>query len=268
LLFFSKMLKNGDGSMTEMPIIAVCGKGGVGKTVFTALLSRILIESGVAPLLLVDADPVGGLTSAIGEKAVNTLAGVRDRFIEEARKGVRADLEQAADQLDYFVLNALVERKGYALLAMGHNVEKGCFCPANRLLKNAIDSLITSFAGVLIDAEAGIEQINRDVTGRVTMVVVVVDASQRSMDTLTMIVQMLGASQIKVAANRVSSDVKLDLPDGVELLGYIPENDELKQFDRSGKPLWELPADNDALSAVRNIAHAIGIKYFQEIKNK
>jgi len=74
--------------------MAVCGKGGVGKTVFSALFSRVLIEQGLTPLLLVDADPVGGLTSAIGEKAVNTLAGVRDRFIGEARKGNKANLAQ------------------------------------------------------------------------------------------------------------------------------------------------------------------------------
>ena len=243
----------------QKPVMAVCGKGGVGKTVFSALFSRVLIEQGLTPLLLVDADPVGGLTSAIGEKAVNTLAGVRDRFIGEARKGNKANLAQAADQLDYFVLNALVERKGYALLAMGHNAEKGCFCPANKLLKNAIDSLISSFAGVLIDAEAGIEQINRDVTGRVTRVVVVVDASQRSMDTLSMIVRMLGASQIKVVANRVSTDVAIDLPEGVELLGIIPENNELKQFDRDGRPLWNLPTDNEAMEAVRKIVQSHGL---------
>ena len=60
------------------PIIAVCGKGGVGKTVFSALLARALAAAGVQPLLLVDADPVGGLTSAIGERAVETLSGVRE----------------------------------------------------------------------------------------------------------------------------------------------------------------------------------------------
>jgi CO dehydrogenase maturation factor len=251
------------GHEHQKPVMAVCGKGGVGKTVFSALFSRVLIEQGLTPLLLVDADPVGGLTSAIGEKAVNTLAGVRDRFIGEARKGDKANLAQAADQLDYFVLNALVERKGYALLAMGHNAEKVCFCPANKLLKNAIDSLISSFAGVLIDAEAGIEQINRDVTGRVTRVVVVVDASQRSMDTLSMIVRMLGASQIKVVANRVSADVAIDLPEGVELLGIIPENDELKQFDRDGRPLWDLPTDNEAMKAVRKIVQSHGLNLKQ-----
>jgi len=242
----------------SMPILAVCGKGGVGKTVFSALLSRVLIESGVAPLLLIDADPVGGLTAAIGEHATHTLAGVRDQFIQTARSGGKVKIARAADQLDYFVLRALVEHADYSLLAMGHNQEKGCFCPANNLLRSAINSLVSAFAGVVIDAEAGIEQINRDVTRRVTQVVVVVDASQRSLETLRVISEMIGAARIAVAANRVSADVKLPLPTGLTLLGRIPENEELRQFDREGRSLWQLPPDNAALEAVRNIARSLG----------
>ena len=49
-------------SSTGRPIVAICGKGGVGKTAVCALLSRAMIDAGVRPLLLVDADPVSGLT--------------------------------------------------------------------------------------------------------------------------------------------------------------------------------------------------------------
>jgi len=240
-----------------LPILAVCGKGGVGKTVFSALLSRVLREFGVVPLLLIDADPVGGLTAAIGEHAAHTLAGVRDQFIQTARSGGKAKIARAAGQLDYFVLQALVEHDDYSLLAMGHNQEQGCFCPANNLLRSAINSLVSAFAGVVIDAEAGIEQINRDVTRRVTQIVVVVDASQRSLETLRVISEMIGASRIAVVANRVSGEVKLSLPDGLRLLGRIPENEELRQFDREGRSLWQLPPDNAALEAVRNIARTL-----------
>ena len=229
----------------------------MGKTVFSALLSRVLIESQVVPLLLIDADPVGGLTAAIGEHATHTLAGVRDQFIQTARAGGKAKLARAAGQLDYFVLQALVEHNDYSLLAMGHNQEKGCFCPANNLLRSAINSLVSAFAGVVVDAEAGIEQINRDVTRRVTQVVVVVDASQRSLETLRVISEMIGAPRIAVAANRVSAGVKLQLPEGLRLLGRIPENEELRQFDREGRSLWQLPPENVALEAVRNIARSL-----------
>ncbi|MCX6276770.1 MAG: AAA family ATPase [Bacteroidetes bacterium] len=245
--------------ITPKPIISVCGKGGVGKTVFSALLGRVIIEHGLKPLLLVDADPVGGLVSAIGEKAVKTLSGVRDMFIEETRKGGRVSSRQIADQLDYFILNALVERNDYSLLAMGHTNEKGCFCSANKLLRSALDEIISAFASVLIDAEAGIEQINRDVTGNVNRIFVVIDASQRSVDTLNAISNMVNSSIITVVANKVLPENLLNIAKNVEIAGIIPENEILKQYDRDGLPLWKLPSDNEALIAVKNIAAKTGL---------
>jgi hypothetical protein len=72
-----------------------------------------------------------------------------------------------------------------------------------------------------------------------------------------MISEMIGASRIAVAANRVSADVKLQLPEGLRLLGRIPENEGLRQFDREGRSLWQLPPGNAALEAVRNIARSL-----------
>lgn len=241
------------------PVISVCGKGGVGKTVFSALLSRVLIEEGLKPLLLVDADPVGGLTSAIGEKTAKTLAGVKEQFINDARTGGKTGAMEAADQLDYYILNALVEHNNYSFLAMGHTTEKGCFCPANKLLRSSIDQIISAFAGVVIDAEAGIEQINREVTRTVNKVFVVVDASQRSIDTLKVISGMVNPSQIEVVVNRTSLISVFKMPEGFNIAGIIPENDELKQFDRDGRSLWLLPENNEALASVRNIVKNLEI---------
>ena len=95
------------------------------------------------PLLLVDADPVGGLTSAIGETTAGTLASVKEKFIQETRERGKEGAAEAAENLNYFILNALVERKGYSLLAMGHTMKKkGCFCSAkNTLLRSALDQI-------------------------------------------------------------------------------------------------------------------------------
>lgn len=236
------------------PVIAVCGKGGVGKTVFSALLARVFAEAGMQPLLLVDADPVGGLTSAIGEHTVETLSGVRDRVIGAAKAGGAAAVAHAAERLDYFVLKALMERDRYSLLAMGHNANKGCFCPANKLLRSAIESLLGSFAAVIIDAEAGIEQINRDVTEHVDLIIVVVDTSQRSIDTLHMIAGMKDPSRVLVVANRVPVIDEGRLPLGVALLGCIPEDGALRAFDQAGRSLWQLPLHGPAMLAVTDIS--------------
>lgn len=238
----------------ERQVIAVCGKGGVGKTVFSVLLARVLVWSGISPLLLIDADPAGGLCSAIGEHTIDTLAGIRDRLIGSARRGEAA---RATDQLDYFLLQAMVERPGYSLLAMGHSMEKGCFCPANSLLRASIDSLLSAFSVVLIDVEAGIEQINRDVTRSVTWVITLLDGSQRSIETFHLITEMVRPVPVSVVANRMERIDCEQLPTDLDLIGIVPENDMLRQYDREGRTLWELPSGNEALAAASNIAKAL-----------
>jgi len=67
------MLKHETASRNKR-LVAVCGKGGVGKTAFTAIMSRVLLESGRAGnLLLIDADPAMGLPNALGIKVGRTM---------------------------------------------------------------------------------------------------------------------------------------------------------------------------------------------------
>ncbi len=236
------------------PIISVCGKGGVGKTVFSAMLSRALLMEGFSPLLLVDADPVGGLTGAIGEVVKGTLASVKENFIRETRERGKEGAAEAAENLNYFILEALSERKDYSLLAMGHTTKKGCFCSANSLLRSALNEIIHAYAAALIDAEAGIEQINREVTRDVNKVFVVIDASQRSIETLQTIAEMVDPSLVTVVVNRFRKGDPLVIPAEFNLGGTIPEDEALRQFDREGISLWKLPVENAAFRAVRGIA--------------
>jgi len=242
----------------QSPILAVCGKGGVGKTAFSALLARVFLEQETKPLLLIDADPAGGLVSAIGEGNTTTLADVRERLIASARQANDTRKTELAHQLDYMVMEALLERDDYALLAMGRSEEKGCYCPVNTLLRDAIDLLAAPFAAVLIDAEAGLEQIQRQVTRNVSHVVAISDGSQRGDDTIGYIAELVGMDRLFVVANRCDLD-DLNIEKTIKILGALPEDEDLKIFDRKGKPLWDLPADNPALAALREIATGLTI---------
>jgi CO dehydrogenase maturation factor len=241
----------------EKLVLAVCGKGGVGKTIFSALLARAAMEMGIRPLLLIDADPAGGLVSAIGERVAGTLAGARESLIATARRANDSEKMRLARQLDYLVLETLIERSDYSLLAMGHSSEKGCFCPANALLREAIDLLAEPFPVVLIDAEAGLEQINRQVTRRVNRIIAITDGSQRSGQTLGYISEIVSAERLSTVANRTSVVEDIHLPEGVPLLGVIPEDPTLRQFDVQGRSLWGLPADNPSFVAIQAIARTL-----------
>ncbi len=47
-------------------LVAVAGKGGTGKTTFSSLLIRYLVEQGETPVLAVDADPNANLGELLG----------------------------------------------------------------------------------------------------------------------------------------------------------------------------------------------------------
>jgi CO dehydrogenase maturation factor len=240
----------------EKQIIAVCGKGGVGKTVFSALLARIMIDSGIQPLLLIDADGLGGLTQAIGEGSANTLIGARDEIIKSDPRGEKMPL---ANELDYLLPRAVIEYRSYSVLSLGRSGDKGYFYPAIELLRAAIDVLVSAYAAVLIDTEAGIEQINWDVTRRATRVITVLDGSRKSIEPLRLI-QNIGHIPVSAVINRGSRLEKADgLREGMELLGFIPENRSIGQFNREGRSLWKLSKRNAAVRAVRDIAMRMGL---------
>lgn len=225
----------------------------MGKTALTALVSRALMRRGVRPLLLIDADPAGGLGLAIGNVPEKTLAGVREELIAAARGADESQKERIADRVDYLTLQALVEGDGYSFLAMGRSNEKGCYCPVNAILRESVAFLAEPFALVLIDAEAGLEQINRQVMRGVDRVVAVTDGSARGENTLNQIVQMAGSDRVSVVYNRTDAPGKSAAP----FLGAIPDDEALSRFDREGRSLWELDRDNAAAAAVERIVERL-----------
>ena len=244
-------------------IVAVCGKGGTGKTVFTALMAKVLLDSGKAgKLLLIDADPAMGLPLALGVKVKRTMGQIREEIIKAAKGNKEEEKRQIADKLDYMLFEALNEIDSYALLAMGRTETLGCFCPINSVLKEAIQTLSKSFDTILIDGEAGLEQLNRQVAGRVDTLVIVSDATSRGIQTAAQVRDMvlnekaIQCDRLGIVFNRVqgNKDLLKKMADktGLEVLGYIPQDDNIAHHDLIGKPILELRS-SQGLEAVREI---------------
>jgi CO dehydrogenase maturation factor len=97
-------------------IVAMTGKGGVGKTTLSALTMGWLVEHGEGPILAVDADSNANLNEALGIHYAATVGGIRESARKEAAalKGVSKQ-----EFLDLRVQEALVEQKGYDLRGRG-----------------------------------------------------------------------------------------------------------------------------------------------------
>ena len=128
--------------MRNNKVIAVCGKGGVGKTALTAMIARELRKrKDAGRLLVVDADPALGLLYALNIDTDKTIGGVRDKVLEAAESGNAGSQAEVANELDYLITSSLKEEDGYAFIAMGHMDAKGCFCSVNKLLRDALEEL-------------------------------------------------------------------------------------------------------------------------------
>jgi len=244
--------------------IAICGKGGVGKTVLTALLTKVLVGSN-GKLLVVDADPVVGLPQALGVNVAKTMGDVSEEIITAARTGGKKAKIEVVSMLDYMILEALVEVDGFALLAMGKREGPGCFCPVNDLLRDAIESLTQSFDIILIDGEAGVEQINRRVVRKVDTLLIVTDATIRGIQTAVLLNRVArkrkakGSATIGLVLNRVRQGQEEQLRQAAEqaglvAVGFIPEDENISRHDLAGKPILDLEDSSPSVVAVREIA--------------
>ena len=245
-------------------IIAVAGKGGTGKTVIASLLLKFLTENGKGRMLAIDADPATCLPSTLGVTVKKTIGDVREEIASPSQ--VFFSEEMPTDMLiEYKLEDIMVNTPRYSVLAMGHSEGPGCYCLINDMLRHFIDKLSSRFSTIIIDCEAGLEHLSRRTTRDVDTLLVVSDPTKRGIDTASAIKQLaeklrINVRRIYLLVNKVTEDedVQRVLPElikesGLELLGLVPEDENIRAYDLVGKPIVDLPEDSKAVRAVKGI---------------
>ena len=246
--------------------IAVTGKGGTGKTTVAALAIRALVERDMTPVLAVDADPNLNLDAALGVKAAFTIGDVREEGLAKIA-ALPAGMSKT-EFLRYRVAQALVESKGFDLLAMGRPEGPGCYCYANNVLRAALDQISAQYRFIVMDAEAGLEHLSRRTTRDVDLLLLLSDASVRGVETAARALQLIRELRTSVGRHllvltRVDSvppELETAVRErGLEVEAVIPEDEELRRLDIAGRPLVEVSADSKALAAVVEMLRIGGV---------
>lgn len=254
--------------MEHTKIIAFAGKGGVGKTSLAALTVRLLNrEHPDAKILAIDADPAVGLSTALGVDVTHTVDDVRKEFIDAIEDGRKGEAVEVLNEAHYEITDAMVETEKFAFLAIGRPEGAGCYCKVNSFLKDIIGALSESFDYVVIDGEAGIEQVNRRVMEKVTHLILVSDASRKGIEVIKTIrgvaEKLTMYERAGAVINRVKNDTVRELIDtgDIPVIGFLPEDDHLAMLDIEGRSLMELDAEGSAgtMGALRDALQKIDI---------
>jgi len=241
-------------------ILAVSGKGGVGKTTLAAAMVRHLVENKPdARVLAIDADPAVGLATCLGVDVKLTLDDIRRAIIDNVEEGRTKEAMDLVEESRFRIFDALVEKDGFAFLAIGRPEAEGCYCRINAYLKDVITMLSAQFDYVVIDSEAGIEQINRRVLEKVTHLLLVSDQSQKGIQVLGAIKkvadELVMYEGIGAVVNRVTNpdlNKYISVP-GVEILSYINTDEFHAANDIQGKTVFELPPESDVYRGTEEI---------------
>jgi CO dehydrogenase maturation factor len=232
--------------------IAISGKGGVGKTLLAAFLSKIFAESGFS-VIAIDADPDANLAATLGfphPEKITPISALSD-LIEErvgVRPGTSGSFFKLNPRVDDLPEEYSVKLDGIRLMVMGRIKRggTGCYCPEGALLQALLSHLLLQRDEVVImDMEAGIEHLSRGTTKAVDKLIIVVEPGRRSIETAQTILSLahdLGVESIAAVGNKIRSNPDKEfiinsLP-GIEILGYISYNPAITEADLANKPLF------------------------------
>lgn len=252
----------------QAKIIAVCGKGGVGKTSFSAMMVKQLSRNKDKKILAIDADPAIGLATSLGIPVHKTVDDIRKGIINQVQKGQSKAGPEMSAQLDYELFEALAQQDGIALLAIGRPEDEGCFCKVNNLLKDIIRDLADKFDIVIIDGEAGVEQINRRVMKKVDHLVLVSDTSAKAVNVTAAIAHVasdnkaVDFSSIGLVLNRVRNAGEVEGIKGrtkLDIYGWMAEDELIRYMDFRGLPLTTMPESSVTLGAISSIIERMNI---------
>jgi len=229
--------------------IAIGGKGGVGKTTITSLLARCLAANKENKVIAIDADPVANLAAGLGipeDQPITPISELKDLIAERtgAKPGTMGGFFTLNPKVDDIPEKFSLEKDGVKLLVMGtvQSGGSGCICPESTILKALMNHLVLYRDDIVVmDMEAGVEHLGRATSSSVDALIIVVNPGARSRVAAERIRKLgrdIGIKTILVLGNRVkdADDEKLirDSLADFEILGFLPEYEEIVSADRSG----------------------------------
>lgn len=249
--------------------IALAGKGGVGKTTISGMVIKYLVQNQPGPVLAIDADPSSNLNMVLGLDLDWTVGEIREGMLSQVKEsltvggaamGTMPGGVSKRDYLDMQIRSSLSEGERFDLIAMGRSEGPGCYCAVNHNLREVIDSISKNYAYIVIDNEAGMEHLSRRTTRDVQHLLIITDPTQRGIVAAERIAGFRDELDIRIEhayliLNRLTGEMPPALQARIDalvvpLLGVVPADQTLSEYEFSGRPLVELSDESPVFQAV------------------
>lgn len=251
-----------------MKKVAICGKGGSGKSVIAALLAnrmrarhyRVLVvdsdesNTGLYRLLGFDRSPsplidlLGGKQKVEEELTARIAAGENELAIELMRDEI--SVKEIPPQY-------VTKRDGIRLVSIGKILMalEGCACPMGVVSRSFLKKLrLEPDEVAIVDLAAGVEHFGRGVETNVDCVIAVVEPSIDSLEVAERIFDLAAGLEIgdvwavlnKITSGEIAAKLKERLDKkGITVIGSIHYDPELFQACLEGRPAYGSGAAED-----------------------
>jgi CO dehydrogenase maturation factor len=146
---------------------------------------------------------------------------------------------------------------------MGRPEGSGCYCYANNVLKSVIGQIAKEYPYVMLDNEAGLENLSRRIVQAVDLLILVSDSGSSGLNTLKRLYDLanemeIGYNKLFLVVNKIRGNTPAGLDEiksytNADLAVTVPDSPELAEFSEENKPLTGLPENNPLVKAADEI---------------
>src|SRR5262245_14451010 len=243
--------------------IAVCGKGGSGKSMISGALARQLAQRG-HQVIAVDADPNPNLGISLGvdREVVEHMKPILNALIDAGH--THNDPKPLAE--DLLARYGVDAPEGIRLVATGkiERPSNACLrCGPHHPTRQFFGELADEDRAVVADLEAGLNDLIWAKPGANDVVLAVSEGSEKSVEIArraVVVAQELGVTRIIGVANRTMTPegfAKVAEALGVEEMFSVPEDPAVEHADHLGQAPMDVDPTSAAMVAVSELADLI-----------
>lgn len=261
-----RKLNDQNGPQKKIQKIAICGKGGVGKSTITSLLAFGLVEKGYKVVIL-DADEsnpglhrklgLEKLPASIYDDVKKTAAETDDsgRHWHQMEKITLGDIPADFIEQDQAIC--------YLMIGKINDVMEGCACAMADSAREMLIRLSLNDDEILIvDQEAGVENFGRGVERGADTIINIVEPSYESIELsekINYMAQGIGITRVKTILNKVPSrDVEKIIKErlhhhGMEVLGSLYQDGGISIAAFEGRAIVNTQANEEIEKIIKQL---------------